>query len=361
MEYNKLPHPHVGLPTFAYLCRELNRLKKTRFAWMHESSKCAPQRALKDLDVAFQNFFQGRAHFPRFKNRKHGAGSFTLDGAIKIRPDGIRLPRIGWVRLKERGYLPSNTHINSATISERAGRWFVSINVTEETLVTTSIQGPVAGVDRGIDRLLMVSDDTSVENPRALKRYERKLKHLQKALSRKKKNSANRKKALLALRRLHYRIVSTRKDVISKATTILARTKSIIVVEDLGVKNMLGNHYLAESITDASMAEVVYQLEYKTIWYGSRLVKADRWYPSTKRCSRCGNVKKHMDLSERIYHCEACGLTIDRDLNAARNLEQWPGVARTLETPVEGGVQPFHAVQPLHEAGTKSLEGGPRP
>src|SRR5208282_2983671 len=130
-----------------------------------------------------------------------------------------------------------------------------------------------------------------------------------------------------------------RNDIIEKATTMLARTKSVIVVEDLNVGSMMTNHRLANSIADAAMAEIVRRLQYKTAWCGSKLITADRWYPSTKRCSGCGHVKEEMELSERTYRCGSCGLSVDRDLNAARNLEQWPGVARTLETPVEGGVQ----------------------
>jgi putative transposase len=363
MEYNQLPHPRISLPSAMDLHRELNKLKRARFPWMYESSKCAPQEALRDLDAAFKNFFAGRARFPRFKNRKRAAKSFTLAGAIAVRRDEVRLPRIGWVRLKERGYIPSKVHINSATVSERAGRWFVSVNVVEDLEDgPVPVQGQVAGVDRGIENLLVVSDGTSVENPRALRQYSRKLKRIQRALSRKLKGSANRRKAVEALRRVHYRIANTRRDAINKATTVLARTKSVIVVEDLMVRNMMANHSLAGSIADAAMAEVVRQLSYKSAWYGSRLVTADRWYPSTKRCSVCGRVKGRMDLSERTYHCDVCGLTMDRDVNAARNLEQWPGVARTLETPVEGGVQrPATVAKPPCEAGTTSLEGGPGP
>jgi putative transposase len=135
------------------------------------------------------------------------------------------------------------------------------------------------------------------------------------------------------------RVANTRLDTIQKFTTMLAKTKPVIVVEDLDVKNMMGNRHLARAIGDASWGEMSKQLQYKTRRYGSTLVKADRWYPSTKRCSRCGHVKAEMPLGERTFHCEECDLVVDRDLNAARNLAEWPGVARTLETPVEGGVQ----------------------
>jgi putative transposase len=307
------------------------------------------------LDDAFRNFFKGQTHFPRFKRRKNGVSSFTLTGVIRVSPNQIRLPRIGWVRLKERGYIKSRVHIHSAAVSERAGRWFVSVGVVERCPERAPIQGLVAGVDRGIHTLFMVSDGTSVENPRALRRRERKLRHLQRILNRKQKGSSNSLKTVEAIRRLHYRIANVRKDVIEKATTMLARTKSAIVVEDLNVKGMMANPSLAKFIQDASWSLALRQLRYKTDWYGSRLVVAPRWYPSTRRCSKCGNIKERMNLSDRTYYCEVCGLVMDRDLNAARNLEQWPGVARTLKMPVKGSVGlPY-------ESGTTSLEGGPRP
>ena len=159
------------------------------------------------------------------------------------------------------------------------------------------------------------------------------------------------------------RVRNTRLDVIRKFTTMLAKTKPVIVVEDLDVKNMMGNHHLARAIAYAAWGEALRQLQYKTRWYGSTLITADRWYPSTKRCSRCGHVKDAMPLKERTFNCEGCGLVVDRDLNAARNLAEWPGVARTLETPVEGGVHSTAVtplIQPPSEAGTTSLERGPR-
>jgi transposase len=131
MQMNQLPIPRIMLPTAFDLHRELNRLKPIGFPWMYDSSKCAPQRALRDLDTAFRNFFQGRARFPKFKSRKHGVGSFTLTMPIHVNDDRIRLPRLGWIRLKEHGYLPKEAHVNSATVSERAGRWFVALNVVE--------------------------------------------------------------------------------------------------------------------------------------------------------------------------------------------------------------------------------------
>ena len=205
-----------------------------------------------------------------------------------------------------------------------------------------------------------MSDGTSVENPRALERNERKLKRLQWAVSRKKKGSKNRDKAVLALERKHLHIENIRLDAIHKATTVLAKTKSVVVIENLDVKWMMKRRPLAKAIQDAAMAQAGWQLRYKAELYGTRLVVAPWWYPTAKRSSRSGNVKEKMGLTERTYHCDVWGLTIDRDLNAARNLEQWPGVARTLKTPVERNM-PFVADIVPDEAGTISTFGSPRP
>src|SRR3989442_5704624 len=130
--FNILPHPKLKTPTAVDLHRELNKLKKGKLSWLYEVSKCAPQEALRDLDVAFSNFFEHRAGFPNFKSRKRGAGSFTLYGDISVRPGEVRLPKIGWVRLKERGYILSKAHIISVKVSERARRWYVAVNIVEE-------------------------------------------------------------------------------------------------------------------------------------------------------------------------------------------------------------------------------------
>src|SRR5256712_8247810 len=250
--YNTLPHPKLKTPTAIDLHRELNRLKKTKLSWLYEVSKCAPQEALRDLDVAFSKFFGHRAGYPNFKRKKRGPESFTLFGAISIRPTEVRLPRLGWVRLKERGYVPSKAHVSSVTVSERAKRWYVAVNVVEERKEPLPPLGPAVGVDRGLNSLAVVSDGTVLENPRVLRRYGRKLKHLQRNLSRKQKGSSNRRQAREALARLQMRVRDTRLDAIQKFTTMLAKSKPIIVVEDLDVQKMMGNHHLARAIANAA-------------------------------------------------------------------------------------------------------------
>jgi putative transposase len=245
-----------------------------------------------------------------------------LRGTIKAHRDRVQLPRLGIVKLKEKGYLPiRGVHILAATISERADHWFVSLQVEEEVQVPVN-RGPVAGVDVGVLHLATVSDGTLVESPRALRRYAKKLRRLQRSLSRKQKGSRNRGKARLRLASCHYRVSCVRRDALHKATTMLAKTKSIIAIEDLAVRNMLANHRLAGSLADASLGAFHRMLCYKAQWYGSVIVKADPFFPSTKRCSTCGIVKAKVALSERTFRCDGCSAEKDRDLNAALNLEQ---------------------------------------
>jgi putative transposase len=319
-------------PTAIDLHRELNLLKRTELSWMYEVSKCAPQEALRDLDKAFANFFRRvkekkagksvKLGFPRFKSKKHGLGGFRLTGAIHVFEKAVQLPRLGLLRLKERGYLPVNcVHILSATVSEKAGRWFVSLQVEMEGPDPVVNGRPVAGVDLGINRMAQVSDGTYFENPRALKRSLTKLKRLQRVVSRRQKGSANRQKAVRQLARAHFRVANLRKDALHQATTFLARTKSAIVLEHLNVSGMMKNHHLAQAIADVGLYEFRRQMEYKGQWYGCEVLLADRFFPSTKRCSQCGH-EKSISLAERVYSCESCGQVMDRDLNAAINLEQ---------------------------------------
>ncbi len=318
--FNQLPHPPVKTPTAIDLHRELNTRKKADLGWMYASSKCAPQEALRDLDRAFRNFFEGRARYPRFHSRHSGRSSFRLTGAVKVENGHVTLPRIGRVRLKERGYLPTTAPLRSVTVSERTGRWYVSLSVEEERPSPVLPMGETVGVDLGVNALATVSDGTVLPNPKALLARQHKLQHLQREVSRKRKGSRNREKAKRRLSRCHGKVADLRKDALHKATTMLARTKPVIVVESLRPENMLRNHHLARSLSDASFGEFVRQWEYKCRWYGSRLVQADPFYPSTKRCSSCGNVKAEMPLWERTYSCPSCGLVLDRDLNASRNL-----------------------------------------
>jgi putative transposase len=319
-------------PTAIDLHRELNVLKKMDVGdggvpWMYDVSKCAPQEALRNLDRAYSNFFRrckegaGAKGFPKFKSRKKGIGSFSLTGSIVVDAQHVQLPRLGRVSLKERDYLPvEGVKILKATVSEKAGRWFVSLQVEQITVVEKS-PDHILGVDVGINNLAMTSDGQLFANSRALKKSARRLRMLSKSVSRKQKGSNNRKKAAQKLGRQHYRDACIRKDAIHKATTVIAKQASVIVIESLNVAGMMKNHRLARAVGDASMSEFHRQLRYKVAWRGGQVIEADRFFPSSKTCSGCGERKDDLSLSDREYVCEKCGLVIDRDLNAAINLK----------------------------------------
>ncbi len=302
----------------------LNSLKKTEFPWMYETSKCAPQEALRDLHQAFKNFYRGlksgkKVGFPRFK-RRGVRDSFRLTGTIRFHKRAIQLPRIGKVRIKEKREKYYSGRILSATVRRRANRWFVSVTVEENIVDPVSNNGTAVGVDLGVKTLVTLSEGTTFANPRALGRRLRKLRQLSKSLSRKKKGSKNHEKAKLRLAKMYLRVFNIRQDTLHKATTYLSKSHSKVVIEDLNVSGMLKNRRLARAIADVGLYEFRRQLEYKCGWYGSELVVVSRTFPSSKMCSRCGHRKKDLSLSEREYECEQCGLVIDRDLNAALNL-----------------------------------------
>ncbi len=302
--------------------RLLNSLKGSEFPWMYEVSKCAPQEALRDLDRAFANFFRGVSQgltigFPAFKI-KGERDSFRLTGTIKLKGKHIQLPRLGIIRLKE---VPKvRGKILSATIVREADRWYVSLHVIMERPDPQPVQGHAVGIDLGLSSFAKLSDGQEIFAPKPLTKSLRRLKMASRKHSRKCKGSKNRKKSALKLSRLHRKNRNIRRDFLHKQTTKLAKTKSVIVLEDLDVKGMLSQKKLSRSISDIGWSEFRRMLEYKTKWYGSELVIAPRFYPSSKQCSECGYVLEKLLLETRQWQCPVCQSIHDRDLNAAKNL-----------------------------------------
>lgn len=318
-------------PTAIELHRELNKLKQTKYPWMYEVSKCAPQEALRDLEQAYKHFyrkmklkqqgqFKGKTGFPKFKKRSKAIGSFRLTGSIHIYHDAVQLPRLGRLRLHEHDYIPTDAKILDATVSEQAGRWFVSIQVEEDVVQPIPTSTSAIGVDLGIKTLATLSDGITFENPRALKHALKKLTRLERAKSRRKKGSKNRAKARKAIAKIHARIANIRKDATHKLTTYLCKNHALVAIEDLHVAGMLKNHCVAQAVSDSNFGEIRRQLQYKSASHGTHLVVINRFYPSSKTCSGCGYVKPELSLSERTYVCEDCGMVLDRDLNAALNV-----------------------------------------
>lgn len=303
--------------------------------WWHENSKEAYSSGLEALAKGLSNWSKSRrgdrkgrrVGFPRFKAKDRATPRFAYTtgcfGLIQGDPKALRLPRIGRVHcMEDVTARVGDARVLRMAVSRRAGRWYASLTVErDDKPVTKPPQGGVVGIDLGIKTLATLSDGTIIENPRCLAASERRLKKAQKALSRKTMGSNRRAKARAKVARIHAHVANQRLDALHKATTWLASTYSHISIEDLNVVGMVKNHHLAKAVSDAAFAEFRRQLEYKTAKTGARLHVVDRWYPSSKTCSRCGRVKAKLSLSERTYRCDGCGLVIDRDLNAAINIK----------------------------------------
>jgi len=310
--------PTQKKPSEGALRRLLNSIKREQFPWMLEVTKNAPQMAIIQLGKAFKNFFSGRAKYPQFR-KKGMRDRFTLtNDQFEIKDSHIRLPNLGWVRMRE--MLRFKGKILSATISRVADRWFVSITIeTQDTPKLNPIDS-IVGVDLGISAMATLSNSEKITGPKPYKKLCHNLKKLSKALSKKMKGSKNRAKAKTKLARLHARISNIRLDAIHKFTTELANRFSTICIEDLSVQRMIKNRRYARSIADMGFKEIARQLEYKLERSGGRLIKADRFFPSSKLCSNCGYIFNDLTLSIRQWTCPICGRNHDRDINAAKNL-----------------------------------------
>ena len=288
--------------------------------------------AFRDLAQGFSNWSKSRkgqrkgkrVGFPKFKSKSttmRFAYSTAFTAPTAGDPYGLKLPRIGRVHCMENVHeRVSGARLIRITVSRRAGHWYASLTVEREPSVTTAPKVGAVGVDLGVKSLATLSDGSVIPNPRALNTGLRALRKAQQALSSKVKGSARREKVKGRVARLHARVADVRADAINKATTMIANTYSVVCVEDLHVAGMVKNHSLARSLSDAALGEFRRQLEYKTARSGAALRVVDRWYPSSKTCSDCGVVKAKLSLSERTFNCDACGLSLDRDLNAAINI-----------------------------------------
>jgi putative transposase len=329
--------PSLPKPSHQSLRRQLNAIKHEQFPWMLEVSKCAPQMAIIQLGRAFQNFFAGRARYPKF--RKKGVHDrFTLiNDQFNINGSQIRIPNLGWVRMREP--LRFAGKIMSATISRVAGRWFVSITVdTPDTshLPHAENQGAV-GVDLGVSALATLSTGEVIPGPKAHTALLARIKWLSRSLSRKKKGSANRNKARARLAKLHARVANIRADALHKCTTSLTRRFHTICIEDLNVQGMAKNRHLARSIMDMGFFEFRRQLQYKAAMRGGQVVVADRFFASSKTCSACGHKLDTLPLSVREWTCSVCSAIHDRDANAAKNLLTYGLAALSSSTASSAG------------------------
>jgi putative transposase len=307
-------------PSEVSLRKQLNAIKREQFPWMFDVTKTAVQEAIIDLGTAFRVFFEKRGRYPRFKKKGERTSFCAANGCGKFRTDEyrIKLPVIGWVRMREAVRFPGP--LKRATVSREADRWFVSVLVETADPEPSELPRDVVGVDLGVTTLATLSEGDPEPGPRPHKVLLQRLRRTSRALSRKQRGSQNRLKARKKLARLHARIANIRRDASHKLTTRLAKTYRRVGIEDLNVRGMARNRSLARSIMDGGFGEIRRQLTYKTKLYGSRLVVADRWFPSSKTCSCCGVVKETLALAERTFRCSDCGFEAGRDVNAALNL-----------------------------------------
>ena len=354
-----------------------NATKDEVAPWWRECSKEAFNTGLDALARGLKNWSESRTGeragrkvgFPRFKAKHRTTPSvrFTT-GTIRVEPDRkhVVLPRLGRLKLHEsarklaRRLEAGTARIMSATIRRHGGRWFVAFTVQVDRRIRQPASGPAVGVDVGIKHLAVLSTGELVPNPRHLDAALVRLRALSRALSRKtgpdrktRKDPSKRwLRAKSRLARAHARVANLRRDGLHKFTTRLARGHATVVVEDLNVAGMMANRRLARHVADAGFGELRRQLTYKTVWNGGRLVVADRWYPSSKTCSACGVVKTKLTLAERLYTCTICGVVLDRDLNAARNLAAL--VAAEVNTAGSGPVAGRGAIRKTRSGGQEA-------
>lgn len=342
-------------PNALELKKQFNAVKPVQFPWMYHVTKYASQQPFIFLQSAFKRFFKKESNYPRFKKKGVHDSFYIGNDHIRLDKKKIHIPKLGWVRMREA--LRFSGKVISATICRTADKWFVSLNVALDQPRRVCENQACIGVDLGIRRLATLFDGTAkthIEGPRPLRKLINKLRRLQRQLSRKQKGSRNRRKAQMKVARLYYRMACIRHDGLHKLTSYLTCNYAAIAIEDLNVKGMMKNRHLSRAIADMGLHEFRRQLAYKAQMRGNHIEIADRWFPSSKQCCRCGNINDTLTLSDRIFKCSDCGLEMDRDLNAAINLYSTVSSTGFKACGEEGsGSKVTLSETGLREAGTK--------
>jgi len=319
------------------LRKQLTQLKKIELSWLYQYSNNITKQAVKDACEAYKKHFKKLAGKPRFKSRKRSRPAFYHDNIkLKVTERHIQLEKIGKVKLAEFGRIPPNSKYSNPRITHDGLNWYISVGIEMPDMTINKPASEPIGIDLGIKDLAIVSSGKKYKNinkAKEVQKANKRLKRLQRKASRqydkiKNKQIKGKGKNLLKLEhqinKTYKRLTNIRTNHIHQATMELVKTKpAYIVVEDLNISGIMKNRHLSMAIAEQKLYEFVRQLAYKCLWYGVELIKADRFYPSSKFCSCCGKIKKDLKLSDRIYKCE-CGNVIDRDLQAAINLKNYP-------------------------------------
>lgn len=323
-----------------YINNEVKILEE--YSWINSCGSKARKKAICNAETAYKRFFKGQSKFPRFKKKKNQDVKlyFPKNNKTDWKVDRYRIniPTLKWIRLKEKGYIPTNARVVSGTISRKADRYYVSVICEIDWNVPSGEYKEGLGIDLGIKDLAICSDKTTYKNinkTQKVKKLEKKLKREQKRLSKKyeslkirnKKEKGgittrqNIQKQVVKVQRLHQKLSNIRTDYINKTVSNIVKQKpSYITIEDLNVKGMMKNRHLSKAVAQQKFYEFKTKLEYKCNLFGVELRIVDRFYPSSKLCHRCGSIKKDLKLEDRVYKCNECGYTEDRDLNASFNL-----------------------------------------
>jgi putative transposase len=304
--------------SYAGMTLRLPKLKQ-ELPWLEDADSQALQQSLRNLARSFQNFFEKRAKYPRFKS-KHGRQSIQYPQRVKIEGSRIYLPKVGWVECVVHREIIGT--FKTVTVSRNAcGQFHAAILIDNgDQLPAVSTDGKAIGIDVGLTHLAVTSDGSKFDNHRHLRKAEKNLKRKQRKMSRKKKGSNSRNKARNLVARAHERVACARSDHLHKLSRRLVNENQVIVVEDLHVRGIMANHSLAKATADAGWGMFTGFLEYKAARAGKAFLKCDRWYPSSKTCSACGLICDKMPLDVRAWTCAHCGTHHDRDINAAKNI-----------------------------------------
>lgn len=312
---------HNKALTYGVTSSQLTVLRK-EVDWLSDAQFQPLQQSLRQLDVAYSNFFRKQARFPKFKSRRDSRQSFNKVTGWSI--DGNKLSIVRGMSVRFRGTFPAKRE-GTLTISRDAtGRWYASTLATIQA-EQTKLSG-VIGIDLGLTHLAITSDGDKYDNPSMAKKRAKRMKQIQQSLARKQQGSNRYAKAKLEVARLHRKVANQRINHLHQVSSaITSKNHALIAVEDLAVANMRKNHSLSGSITDVGWGELLKQLEYKQLWRGGQFVKIDRFFPSSKTCSECGFIQQDMPLSVRQWECPRCGAQHDRDINAAKNILKQAG------------------------------------